>query len=517
MKKNNILKNAVILFTAMIITKLLSAVLKIPLTNILGGVGMGYFSAAYSVFMPVYALTAAALPAVIMRMTARNVVSGNFANAVKIRRVGVLCGSMLGITGTAIIILIASPFAKYVSGSANSLPAMLIIAPSLFFCCISAVYRGYYEGLSNMLPTAITQIIEAVVKSAIGIVLALVVVSKGGDNLLPYASAAAVAGITAGELCGLLFMLIRTRLLPDSITAYEIKNSPAPQNSLKIVKTIFKDTLPITLAALAMNINPLIDLMTITNMCGTFVYGSYTGISTSIFALVTAITAMLSKSALPEITLAYEKRNTPDLIRSLKILFKGTFIICFPLCLGLAAIAEPLLSLLYFSKPAEVAVSTLPLIVLCLGGASLVLAGTLFSIFTAIGRADLQVKLMLVGAAVKLCGNLVLIRIPQLSVTGAALATVACYSIVSVIGLFMLKGLVKEKLEMPRFFLQPLIFAGLCGLGAYFSHYHVFVNLPPMFRITASVAVGALVYIICTSIADKKYIGYFLIKKATEV
>jgi O-antigen/teichoic acid export membrane protein len=219
---------------------------------------------------------------------------------------------------------------------------------------------------------------------------------------------------------------------------------------------------------------------------------------------------MIGKSALPEITAANEQRNTARLVRALRILFKGTFMVGLPICLGLAALARPILSLLYFSKPAEVLVSTPPLIVLGVGGVSLVLAGTLFGIFLAMGRVDLQIKLMLAGAVIKLTANLVLIRVEQLNVTGAAISTVLCYTFVSIAGLILLKGLVKENLSITRYIAQPLTFALLCAVTAYICYNYIFTKYDSLLQLAVSIASGALVYLILTMISDRMYIKLLL-------
>ncbi|MCL1903440.1 MAG: polysaccharide biosynthesis C-terminal domain-containing protein [Oscillospiraceae bacterium] len=530
-KNNKMIKNAAILFTAMLITKLVGAALKIPLTNILGGVGMGYFSTAFSLFSPVYAITAAALPTVIMRLTAQNAATGNYNNVRRIRKAGLFAAFGLGIAGSVGIFIIAKPFSVYIAGSQASLAAMLTIAPSLFFCSLAAVYRGYYEGLSNMIPTAVSQIIEAVVKSVAGILLAVMFLPKG----LPYAAAAAIAGLTISELCGLLFMLARTRLGSDGITQLELNNSPPPQRKRIIIKTIISDSLPITLAALSMNLFPFIDLMTISGTInaviadnkafflnnftygihggeeisdiGGFIYGSYTGITLPIFAITTAITAMIAKSALPEITANYENpNNRVKLIQSVQLLFKGTFIVGLPICVGLAALAKPVLSLLYFTKPAEVAASVTPLIILGAGGVFLILAGTLFSIFMAFGRSDIQVKLIIAGSVIKMSLNLLLIRIPQINVSGAAIASVAAYIFISVVGMFILRGLLgNNEQKLLRRIIQPLIFAVLCGGTAYICYFRAFVNYGDILRLAMSTAAGALVYLSLTFIGNIRH------------
>ena len=526
------MRNTVILFTAMLLTKLIGAVLKIPLTNILGGLGMGYFSTANSLFSPVYAITAAGIPTVIMRLTAQNAASGHFRNVRAIRRAGLIASFGLGIVGSVGIFIIAKPFAAYVAGSPDSFPAMLAVAPSLLFCGMAAVYRGYHEGLSNMLPTAISQIIEALIKSALGITLAITFASHG----VAYAAAAAIAGITVAEFFGLAFLLLRTHYFSDGITSEQLCKSPVPQRKRVIIKSVLSESLPVTLAAVATNLNPFIDMMTIPNMInatvignrayflanytygayggesisdiGNFIYGSYTGIAIPIFAVATTVTAMVSKSALPEIAAcACEPTDRRSLNHSLQMLFKGAFITGLPICIGLAALAEPILSMLYFSRPAEVAISAPPLAALGLGGVSLILAGTLFSVFMALGRTDLQVKLMLLGATIKFTGNLILIRIPQLNVMGAAISTVISYTIISFIGVILLKRIIpKSDMGIFSHITKPLLSALLCGGTAYLCYNHIlpryFDNKIPL--LATSIILGGLVYFVAIALFHRR-------------
>ena len=516
------------------VSKFVGAALKIPLTNILGGLGMGYFSTAFSLFAPIYALTAAALPTVIMRLTAQNAASGKFRNVRRIRRAGLFAACGLGLSGSVGILIIAKPFSTIIAGSPASLPAMIMIAPSLFFCSISAVYRGYYEGLSNMIPTAISQIIEAVVKSTAGIILALAFMPYG----IAYAAAAAIAGLTISEFFGLMFMFLRTRFGSDGLSLAKLEISSPPQRKRVIIKTIMTESVPITIAALSMNLFPFIDMMTISGTInaiisnnsafflenftygthggeaipdiGSFIYGSYTGITLPIFAIATSVTAMFAKSALPEITANCNSlKNCAQLLQSLRMLFKGTFMASLPICIGLAALANPILSLLYFSKPAEVAVSTTPLIVLGLGGISLISAGMLFSIFMAMGRSDLQIKLILIGAAIKISLNVLLIRIPHINVTGAAISTVTAYTVISIIGMGFLKKLLNhQKLKTARYIVQPLIFAVLCGGTAYICYYHAFTDRTDLLRLMMSTAAGALVYLTLTLIFNLRLLQH---------
>ena len=540
-KNKTMLQNAAILFIAMGITKVVGALLKIPLGNILGGLGMSYFSSAYSVFGPIYALTVAAIPTVLTKMVAQNAAAGKFKNVRKIRKVALKASVLLGFAGTVLILVITVPFTRFIADAPKSIPSMLIIAPSVFFCCIAAVYRGYYEGLRDTMPTAVSQVVEAVVKALLGLALAYIVLARTGS--LPYAAAAAVAGITLSEAFGLLYLVLRG-LASDGISREELDFSPPPESGAVLLKKFVSEAFPITLGALAVNLNSLIDLITVSNSInlavsrntayfraqfiyglqgrmelsdlGNFIYGSYTGIVMSIFSLIPAVTAMVSKSALPAIAAAWEKGNTALITRNLKILFKGTFVLGLPLCLGMAVFSEAVLKILYSAKPAEVMVCTRPLLILSSCGMFLVLSGTLFSVFYAIGRVDLPVKLMLSGASVKLVLNLLLLGIPELNISGAAIASVSCYFVITILGFICLMRELKPsgiKLGLPVFFGKALFNSLLCAASALGFYYLIFTDFGGILNLGFSISAGAGVYLIMTAVTDKEAVQKYIIKK----
>lgn len=539
-EKSVFFKNTVILFAAMFITKIIGAVLKIPLTNMMGGTGMGYFSTAYSFFNPVYTVLAAGLPTIVTRMTAQSAAGRRFRDARKIKSAALLLAWVLGIFGTAFVILFAAPFANYAASSPESLWAVLAIAPSVLFCCLAAAYRGYYEGLSNMLPTAVSQVVESVVKAVLGLGLAAFVMGLGqsgkipSDKVLPLAAAAAVLGVTVGELCGTVFLMLRSRLRSDSITENELRESPVPLRKRKLIKNIVLQALPISAGAVIINLGAFIDLLTISggiqecfvknpdyflrnyadaiseagaDYFGNFVYGSYTGIVLSIFMIITSLTALIGKSALPAIAAAHECGDKNEIGRHVSILISGIFLIGLPLCLCLGLLAEPVLNILYPVRTAEITVSVIPLAVLCGGGIPIALCGGLFSVFQAVGRFDLPIKLMMCGSAAKLIMNLLFLRIPMLSVSGAALSTVFSHILVMALGLASLKAASGTRIRVFRLFAKPFAAAFACCLSAMISYYMLFNNFSDILRMLLTVCAGGLVYAALILMLDRRIPG----------
>ena len=172
MNSNKYLKNTAILFASMTITKIVGALFKIPLANVLGGTGMGYFSTAYGLYSPVFAVTAAGIPTVMMRLTAQNIAASRPENALKTRRTAMLLFSLVGLGGTLIVALFSSFFAEHVACSPESTLAVIAISPAVMLCCIASVIRGYHEGMSDVMPSAAASVAEAVSRAILGLAIA---------------------------------------------------------------------------------------------------------------------------------------------------------------------------------------------------------------------------------------------------------------------------------------------------------------------------------------------------------
>ena len=176
--KQNFLQGAFILVLATVLVKVVGAIFKIPLKPMIGGVASGFFSSAYGLFTPIYSVCVAGLPIAVSRMVAETSARGRYRDSRKIFRLSLVVFFVVGFVAMLIIAAFAKPFVM-IQKSPGAIWAVLAIAPAVFFGCIMSAYRGYYEGLRNMTPTASSQLIEAVAKLIVGLALAFIVVQIG--------------------------------------------------------------------------------------------------------------------------------------------------------------------------------------------------------------------------------------------------------------------------------------------------------------------------------------------------
>lgn len=541
-KQRGVIEGAFILIAAVLVVKVIGAFFKIPLTRILGGTGMGYFMTSYSLFNPIQALSAAGLPVAVSKLVSESMARGRYRDVKRIFRVSFFLFVVTGILGSAAMFAFSAPFTAAV-GNPKALWAVAALSPAVFFGCLTSAYRGYCEGLRNMVPTALSQIVEAVVKLAAGILLASKVMADAtaaflagelvygvfatsaehaAEIALPYAAAGAALGITLSCFAGMVFLIVRQAVFGSGLDQVKIARSPEAESLSETVKSVMRTALPVCVSSVVVNLSGLIDLTTIINRLDAavaaapdvvygmyakylpeetslsgipnFLYGSYTALAGTVFHIVPSLAAAFGTSALPAVSASHAVGNRRKTTENVMAVLRITAIIVIPAGLGIAALASPILSLLFSSRPAEAAIAG-PLLEIL--GFAVVFAGVtpaVNSMLQAVGRADIPVYIMLAAGVCKFVFNYVFIALPEINITAASYGTVICYIIMAVSGLFMLVRVTGIKLSFGSAFLKPTVAGVICAVGARTS----FSLLARMFSGTVSVVlaigIGMLLY-----------------------
>jgi len=509
LKKQSFLHGSVILVLAAFTVKLIGAVFRIPLTNMLGGTGMGIFSCAYGVFLPVYAVSVTGLPVAVAKMVAESSAAGDFRRVRSIFSVSLRSFSLLGGVCTIAVMLLSYPICNFVIGLPSATPAVIAIAPSLYSGCICAVYRGYYEGLRNMYPTALSQVAEAVSKLFFGLGAALAVFRMAEHSpetlkalmtafgfspdfsvsLATFTATVSVFGVTLSTLVGTAFLVLRKKLGGDGIP-YTVSGRKSPDNN-EILRELMKTAVPIASGSLVTTLTSLVDLVTITNAVqraavsapshfawlglaekdlGSFFYGSFNGLAITVFNLVPSLTNMFGKGVIPSIAEAHSSGDTKKLCQSAESAFAATAFIAIPAGLGISVLAPEILGFLFSSRESEILIAAESMRWLGLAVIPVALTFPVFSVLQAVGRADIPVKAMIVGVAVKFVGNFILVPIPEINITGAGISTLICYIAVLIAAIIPLKRHIKAKIRLVRSVLHSLAGGISCAVTAFCIH-----------------------------------------------
>ena len=546
--RQSFLYGALLLTAGMAVVKVIGALFKVPLQRVVGEYGMGVFHVAYSFYGPVFSLATAGFPVAVSRLVSESATLGRWNDVRLVRRAAMPLFLGVGVGGMALITLAAPWYCRTVIGDPNALYAMLALAPAILFACVGAVYRGYYEGLRDMAPTAVSQIVEALVKLVVGLggalaaarlgeaayartgqVLGLAPASPGDASLLVLSLAAAggVAGVACGAGVSTLYLWLRGRR-GDGITLAMLRGAPRPAGKKAMRRRLWKITLPVAAGSILLNAAGLVDAAFLQGRLAallerdpqgllaacpgmipeaylrqpqalpTFLYGCYT-MALTLYLLVPAITQAFGVSALPAVTQAWARGNRGELAARMASVLRVTALFCFPAGVGLSALAGPVTRLLYGDSQSW-PITARALGLLGLASLAAAMSTPLSSMLQAVGRADLPVKLLPAALAIKLGVNWWLCAIPQVNILGAAAGTLCCYLFLTAAQLWCLRRAAGVALSPVKLFAKPLASALVCGCAARLAYGLLGRVLSGSswaegLCAGASVAAGALVYL----------------------
>ncbi len=544
LKKQGFILSSGILIGSVIITKILGMMFKIPLTNILGGTGTGYYSCAYAVFMPMFAVCVSGIPASMSRIISEYSALKKYACIRRTKRIAMLFFSFAGAIFTLLTVLLAYPICKFIMNEPASLWSVIAIAPCIIIGAVASVERGYYEGLRNMTPTALNEIMEGIFKIVFGLWFAYKALSIANESFaetgkvfgkichstteasnasLPYVSAGAVLGVTVANCVALIIILIADRIRGDGISREMMRSDDSNERMRHLLLRLVRLCIPIAISSVITTLTSMVDLITI-NRClevaiktdkdyflrkfsgviltGTslkmlpnFIYGSYSGLAITVFSLVPSLTAMFSKSAVPLVSENYAIQDKKAVSKSINAVLFATSVIIIPSALGIFIFSEEILTLLFSRRQQEILCSYEILKIMCPGMVFSGLSVPLFSILQGIGNANIPVIIMLTGCAVKMILNVILVSIPEINILGAGIASTVCYGIIFIASLYFVLKQTKAEISFDKLFYKPFFAGVLCCTvaKAIFDLIGARINL--VTSIGVSIISGGIIYI----------------------
>ena len=465
-----------ILTVSNLIIKVIGLLFKIPMNHTVGDEGMGYYNTAYTFYTYLYMVSTAGLPTAISIMISDSKANCQFKQVKRIYRIALVLFIVIGIIGTSIMLFGAEPMSKAI-GAENTKYSMLAIAPTLFLICISSALRGYFQGYQQMVPTAISQLIEAVCKLAIGITFALYAINQGYPIYIVAAYAA--VGLTIGVGLGMMFLVFSKLLFKEQHYNAEYLADKEEDDSMLPSKALLKKmlliALPITISASVMSLTNLIDtaivqrllqMTGLTQVAATELYGNYTSLAVPMFNLPPALIYPISYSIVPLISAAKKKGDTLRCKLVIESSMRVSMLIGIPCGLCLAVLSGPILSLFYKASSVELAAPLLTL--LAPSTAFICILSVTNAVLQSNGFERKPLVSMLVGAVVKVITNAILIQ--NIGMKGTPISTFLCYLTVTLMNLYFIKKHVGVMPKLSGLFAKPLFASILCALTAYFSY-----------------------------------------------
>ena len=325
---------------------------QIPITNIIGDEGMAT-NAAYSIYVWFYMISTAGLPIAVSILISDCRAKGRINEVKRVFAITVMLFLLIGLFGTGIMFFGAKMFANLI-GSESIYYCIMAISPTLFLICISSAIRGFFQGYQNMVPTAISQIIEAVGKLVLGIVFALYAIRQGYS--LPIVAAYAISGLTIGVAVGMLFLIVckltfRQSVYDEEYTVNGIDETVRPEPSAGL--DTYQTAIPITISASVMSPTNMIDVMIVIRRllsaglseANAVEVWQLTSLAVPMFNLPPVLIYPISYSDYPAISSALTSGDRERADNAMNGSFKVAAIIALPSALGLSVMAKPVLSL----------------------------------------------------------------------------------------------------------------------------------------------------------------------------
>ncbi len=501
-------QGAMLLVISGIFVKIIGAFFKIPLSAdyCLGDIGFGYFSSVYDIFIPIYTLSSSGFPAAVSRIISEYLIENDKVKALKAFSFFKRIMLIIGIVGTVLLLLLAKPFVSLTDQTGKTLFIFLAMSPAVLFCFLSSVYRGYMEGNRNMIPTAFSNLIDALSKVILGFTSAFIAVKLSGNVVL--GAVCAMAGITSGTAISFIFLRLYYK---RNYCSFEKKS-----NDLVLIKRLLVISLPIVLSSLGVSLVTFIDSVTVRPILSavfentpdtldkiinalsdgyldrssvpTLLYGIRSKAYT-VFHLIPVFTGFIAVSILPNITADYKSGNKTSLNKNINSALKITSFISLPIAFGLIFIGKQIFDLLYGGD------------ILCIGGGILSFYGIaalfagfimpLTAVLQAVNKQKTALISFIIGLIIKAIGNVILISVPRLNIYGSAISTVLCFMTVFIIHLISLIKFKDLKINIKAVFLKPIFSAFLCGFVAYF----VCKISESSFITAVSILLGGLIYL----------------------
>jgi len=432
--KREFLKGAAWIAVGGFTAKLIGALYRIPLTNLIGGKGLGLYQLVYPVYCLLLTVSATGIPSSIAKLTADRIGKGESDRPVL--RTSMKLFLLIGLCGTAIMAIVA-PFLAKAQGSEGVLGGYYALAPSVLLVSAISVFRGWFQGRNRMFPTALSEITEQVVKVGFGLAFAYIFRYK-----VERAVVFLLLAVSLSELVALLVMFVLFKRVP---APHKQKN----EGGMVEMKSVLRLSIPVTFSSILLPLSGLLDSVLAPRLLGAYtadavtLYGLFSGGAVTIINLPVSVCYGIAAASVPAVARAAARGDSPKKRIFFSLLV--TVAVALPSAIGLYLFAEPAARVIFRKLTGEELTVLIKLVkAFSVSALTLSLVQTLSACLTAQGKPQYAALSMLVGVTLKTALYAIWLKNPQISVYGLAHATNICYIAVACLN-FLFNMIVSRK------------------------------------------------------------------------
>lgn len=460
MTEKSISKGFALLSVSNILAKALSLIYIPFLLRIIHENGYGIYFASYNVYVFFYIITTSGLAIAIPKMISENTANGMYLDAQYIFKIGKFMMTGYGLIMSIILLLLSYPMSIFINYKESFLP-ILFLSPAILFTAVGCAYRGYFQGVGNMTPLAVSQIIEQIANTIFTLLFAYILAKKS----MTLGCAGGTIGTVIGAFLSMIYLQKRySRECPMP------NNGERRYSNNRIFKNIIHYSIPIIISSGILYAgNNIIDVSNISNRLANAgfsyfdrtvyyaCYAKYIQLLNVPFILISS----LAVAILPLVTKYYALRDFKQLSKKIRYIFKLCFLISIPACIGLSVLSKPIFILIFGNSYSN--------------GSRLMMFGAVTVIFMSIsqlqttilqsvGKVYICTVSLILGVFIKIVCNYMLISNPKINIYGAVIGTCLCYLIPSILNNIILKKYLKNSVHLLNTWTKPLISSIAMGI-----------------------------------------------------
>ena len=512
-KNSSFLMQGIILAAAGIITRLIGIAYRIPVNNILGDEGQGFYGCAFSIYNIALLLTSYSLPLAVSKLVSARVSKKEYKNAMRIFKGALLFAIIVG----AVVGIIVFVGAEFIAGEIMSLKlsayALRVLAPGLFIVAVMGVVRGFFQGMGTMVPTALSQIVEQIVNAIVSIIGASYLLEMGKkvkeakeNTSVPYAYGAAggTLGTVSGALIGLIFLVLVMMLFYPTLKRRVQKDKTKNLEGYGDIYSVLLLTIaPVILSTAIYNISETLDQGIFSNIMvaqghtekeTAELLGMFTGKYNTLINIPLAVANSLGASLIPSLTATVASGTKKQIYAKINMVIRFVMMIAIPCAVGFLVLAEPILDLLYNGN------IEIPARMLQLGAITVIfycLSTVTNAILQGINKMTTPVKHGAISLVIHLIGLYIMLVFFKWEIYAVVAGNIIFSLSMCILNARALKQAVRYQQEIKRTFLIPLGASAIMGVITFTTYFLIKIALPDAMATILALVFAVLVYGIC--------------------
>ena len=467
-KKQNFLQGTALLAMATAIVKIIGAIYKIPLNAIIGKQGFSYYSTAYEIYNVLLMISTAGLPVAMSRMISQ---ANSLGHSNRIRRIYTTSRNIflaLGIAGSLLMTVFCRQLAQF-QNQPDAWAAIGALGPCVLLICVMSTFRGFFQGHGNMLPTSVSQVLEAVVKLIVGMIAALILLKTTGKVSL--AAGGAILGVTASCLVSSIYLFSRFRRSFEALAP----SDEAPESGAETAKRLLAIAIPITIGSAGLQILTMLETkiymgqllgLGLSQMEADSMKGIY-NMSQTIYNMPCAFITPITISIIPAITAHLTLKDYRGAKATEESAARVMGLICMPCAFGLATLAGPVTALLGGYSGADLALSTQLMSIM---GFNIIFNAVVLltnAMMQAHGRAVIPVVNMFVSGVLRLIVVYILTGNPNIGIVGTPIGAMMCFLCIALLNVLSMRRCLADPPAILRNLIRPFAAAAIMGVCVY--------------------------------------------------